>query len=108
MPTTGLWFNLAHPWPLRAVLEMLAWQPETFGPARENHIMRSSSVVRTVRYGRGRIAYSTFDALAPCDDVLRLAFAPTWSRPTASPCSFGRTRRKTASRSSRCPTATVC
>ena len=58
-------------------MEMLAWQPETFGPARENHIMRSSSVVRTVRYGKGRIAYSTFDALAPCEDVLRLAFAPT-------------------------------
>ncbi len=76
-PTTGVWFNLAHPWPLRAVLDMLAWQPELFGPARENHIMRTSSVVRTVRYGRGRIAYSTFDALAPCDDVLRLAFAPT-------------------------------
>ena len=73
----GSMFNLAHPWPFRAVLEMLAWQPETFGPARENHIMRSNSVVRSVRYGKGRIAYSTFDALAPCEDVLRLAFKPT-------------------------------
>ncbi len=98
-------FNLAHPWTFRAVLDFLAWQPETFGPARENHIMRSSSVVRAVRYGKGRIAYSTFDALSPCEDVLRLAFAPPPSRPTASPCSFGRTRRRTASRSSRCPTA---
>ena len=73
---TGVWFNLAHPWPFRVVMEMLAWQPETLGPARENHIMRSSSVVRAVRYGKGRIAYSTFDAPAPCEDVLRLAFTP--------------------------------
>ncbi len=74
---TGVWFNLAHPWPLRAVLEMLAWQPELFGPARENHVLRSSSVVDSVCYGKGRIVYSTFDALAPCEDVLRLAFMPT-------------------------------
>ena len=68
---TGVWFNLAHSWPLRAVLEMLAWQPELFGPARENHVLRSSSVVDSVCYGKGRIVYSTFDALAPCEDVLR-------------------------------------
>jgi len=74
---TGVWFNLAHPWPFRAVLEMLAWQPEVLGAARENHIMRSSSVVRAVRYGKGRITYCTFDAPAPCADVLRLAFVPT-------------------------------
>ncbi|MGO8688760.1 MAG: malectin domain-containing carbohydrate-binding protein [Thermoguttaceae bacterium] len=73
----GQWFNLAHPWPLRMVMEMLAWQPEWFGPARENHIMRSTSVVRDVRYGKGRVAYRTFDAEAPCEDVLRLAFTPT-------------------------------
>src|SRR5208337_4327898 len=74
---TGVWFNLAHPWPFRTVLEMLAWQPEVLGPARENHIMRSSSVVHAVRYGKGRITYCTFDAPAPCEDVLRLAFVPT-------------------------------
>ncbi len=72
----GAWFNLAHPWPLRAVLEMLAWQPEWFGAARENHLVRSTSVVNSVRYGPGRIAYQTFDAAAPCEDVLRLAFVP--------------------------------
>lgn len=72
----GAWFNLAHPWPLRAIMELLAWQPEWFGAARENHLMRSSSVVQSVRYGKGRIAYQTFDAAAPCEDVLRLAFVP--------------------------------
>jgi len=72
----GAWFNLAHPWPLRQVLEYLAWQPELFGANRENHIMRTSSVVKTVCYGKGRVAYSTYDARAPCRDVLRLAFQP--------------------------------
>jgi hypothetical protein len=75
--TAAGWFNSAHPCPLRMVMEMLAWQPELFGAARENHIMRSTAVVRSVCYGKGRIAYATFDALAPCEDVLRLAFAPT-------------------------------
>lgn len=72
----GVWFNLAHPWPLRQITECLAWQPELFGANRENHIMRTTSVVKTVRYGKGCVAYSTFDAAAPCQDVLRLAFQP--------------------------------
>lgn len=72
----GAWFNLAHPWPLRCTMDMLAWQPELLGANRENHIMRATSVVREVRYGKGRVAYSTFDATTPCEDVLRLAFVP--------------------------------
>jgi hypothetical protein len=72
----GAWFNLAHPWPLKTVLECLAWQPDTMGAGRENHIMRSSSVVREVCHGKGRVAYATFDAKTPCEDVLRLAFRP--------------------------------
>lgn len=77
----GAWFNLAHPWPLRATLDMLAWQPEWFGAGRENHLVRTTSVVQSVCYAKGRIAYRTFDAQAPCQDVLRLAFVP--SRVTA-------------------------
>jgi hypothetical protein len=73
---TGAWYNLAHPWPLRCVLEMLAWQPQLLGANRENHLVRSSSVVRSIRYGKGRIAYSTYDGASPCEDVLRLAFSP--------------------------------
>jgi hypothetical protein len=70
------WFNLAHPWPLCSVLDMVAWQPATMGANQENHIVRSASVVRTVTYGKGRVSYSVFDAAAPCEDVLRLAFQP--------------------------------
>ncbi|MHB1035711.1 MAG: malectin domain-containing carbohydrate-binding protein [Pirellulales bacterium] len=73
---TGAWYNLAHPWPLRCVLEMLAWQPQLLGANRENHVVRTSSVVRAIRYGKGQIAYSTFDGASPCEDVLRLAFSP--------------------------------
>jgi hypothetical protein len=73
----GAWFNLAHPWPLRCTLDCLAWQPEVLGANRENHIVRSDSVVCMVRYGKGRITYCTFDAASPSGDVLRIAFQPT-------------------------------
>ena len=74
---TGEWSNLAHPWPLCQTMEALKWMPETFGPARENHIMQSSSVVNHVVYGDGKITYSTFDAPPETVDVLRLSFLPT-------------------------------
>jgi len=73
----GSWFNIAHPMPLRFLLEAMAWLPEELGASRENHIMRSSAVVTSVVYGPGRIEYSTFDAPTETVDVLRLAFAPT-------------------------------
>jgi hypothetical protein len=73
---TGEWSNLAHPWPLCQVLEAIAWLPEDFAPNRENHIVRSTSVVRDVRYEKGDITYSTFDAPPGVQEVLRLAFNP--------------------------------
>jgi hypothetical protein len=72
----AIWFNCGHTWPFKALLDHIAWQPELLGASRENHIARSASVVTDVRYSRGRIAYRTFDAIAPSEDVLRLAFAP--------------------------------
>ena len=73
---TGEWSNLAHPWPLCQALEAIAWLPEYFGPNRENHIVRSTSVVTSVLYEQGRIAYSTYDAPPGVQEVLRLAFQP--------------------------------
>jgi hypothetical protein len=72
----AIWFNCGHTWPFRCLLEHMAWQPELTGASRENHIMRSAAIVTDVRYGKGKIAYKTFDAIAPSEDVLRLAFAP--------------------------------
>lgn len=71
------WFKIAHPMALKHVLGVIAWMPEVFGASRENHIVRSSSVVSSVVYGDGAITYTTHDAIAPCEDVLRLAFRPS-------------------------------
>jgi hypothetical protein len=73
---TGEWSNLAHPWPLCQALEAIAWLPREFGPNRENHILRSSSIVSEVLYAKGRISYTTYDAPPGVQDVLRLAFRP--------------------------------
>jgi len=74
---TKEWSNLAHPWPLCQVMEAMAWTPELFAPKRENHILRSTSVVNHVVYEKNRIEYTTFDAPDNTVDVLRLSFAPT-------------------------------
>ncbi len=71
------WFKIAHPMALKHCLNAIAWQPDIFGPSRENHIVRASSVVRHVVYGKGRIEYETFDAPSPTEDVLRLSFVPS-------------------------------
>jgi len=72
----GEWFKIAHPMALKHVLGTMAWLPDVLGAAGENHIMRTSSVVREVRYRPGEVSYRTFDAEAPAVDVLRLAFDP--------------------------------
>ncbi len=73
---TGEWSNLAHPWPLCQTLEAIAWLPQYFAPNRENHIVRSSSVVTNVLYEKDRIAYAAYDAPPGAQEVLRLAFQP--------------------------------
>jgi len=75
--TAGDWSELIGFGPILCGLEVLSWMPDVFGPPRENHIARSSALVRSVVYGKGRVEYATFDAPAPAVDVLRLAFAPT-------------------------------
>jgi hypothetical protein len=72
----GGWFQIAHPLPLKYVLDAMAWLPGPLGPNRENHILRTSAVVSCVHYGAGRLAYATFDAPANTVELLRLAFRP--------------------------------
>jgi hypothetical protein len=72
----GEWFNGTHPSALHWILTAMGWLPEVMGPARENHIMRSSAVVTSVQYGKDRIQYATYDAPADTIDVLRLAYEP--------------------------------
>jgi Malectin domain len=73
----GTWFKIAHPMALLYVLRTMGWLPKITGANRENHIMRSTAVVRRVFYGKGVIRYSTHDAPVHTVDVLRLAFIPT-------------------------------
>jgi hypothetical protein len=74
--TAREWSELIGFGPVLCGLEIMAWLPDLFGPARENHMVRSSSIVTNVVYGQGRVGYSTFDAQPPCVDVLRLSFFP--------------------------------
>lgn len=72
----GDWFKIAHPMALKYALAAIAWLPETLGAARENHIVRSTSVVQSVIYGKEWLFYATFAAPGRSVDVLRLAFRP--------------------------------
>lgn len=74
--TAREWSELIGFGPILCGLEILAWLPDLFGPARENHLVRSSSLVNAIAYGPGRIEYTTFDAPVPSVGVLRLAFRP--------------------------------
>jgi hypothetical protein len=79
------WFKIAHPMALKHVLRNISWMPDLMGPNRENHLMRSSGVVKRVVYGKDRISYSAFDAPAPAVDVLRLAYSPKSIMANAKP-----------------------
>ncbi len=84
----GAWFKIAHPMALKHTLAAMAWLPDILGPNRENHIMRTTAVVRSVTYGKGKVAYATFDAQAPCVDVLRLAFVPRQASADGKPIAY--------------------
>ncbi|MHB1457090.1 MAG: carboxypeptidase regulatory-like domain-containing protein [Armatimonadota bacterium] len=72
----GAWFKIAHPMALKYMLGTIGWQPEELGANRENHIVRSTSVVNSVIYGKGKITYTTFDAPIGTTECLRLSFIP--------------------------------
>ena len=72
----GGWFQGAHPDILLETLQAMSWLPAITGAGRENHIMRTSSVVTNVDYEPSRLVYSTFDAPPGAMEVLRLAFKP--------------------------------
>src|SRR5690606_38226084 len=71
------WVNGTVPSAMKWTLRTMGWLHRIMGAARENHIMRSTSVVDSVVYGKGEVIYSTFDAPRNTVDVLRLAFSPT-------------------------------
>jgi hypothetical protein len=60
---TGYWFSDGYGDYMRHFLRGMASVPE-WAPKNENHLLRSSSVVREILYARDRIQYQTFDATA--------------------------------------------
>ncbi len=59
---------------IRNFLWAMGAMPE-LAPKGEDHLLRSSSVVRSVEYGKRSLRYRTFDADGT--EVLRLSYAPT-------------------------------
>ena len=101
------WSELIGLGPILCGLEILGWMPDVLGAARENHLVRSSSAVTSVVYGKGRIEYTAFDAPADSVDVLRLAFRPSrCHRRWKTRWNFAPTWTPTAGPSRACPAAT--
>jgi len=67
------WFSDGYSDYLRHFNWVMGAIPE-LAPRRQDHLLRSSSVVRQIQYAAGRVAYATFEKEAT--EVLRLSFAP--------------------------------
>lgn len=72
-PGNTFWFSDGYGDYLRSFNWAMAAMPE-LAPKRQNHLLGSSSVVQSVAYSRGSVAYRTFDA--DSTEVLRLRFRP--------------------------------
>ena len=69
-----IWFTDGFGDYARHFMIAMAAVPE-WAPPGETHLLRSTSVVRSVTYGANRVDYTTFDGAA--QEVLRVAFTPT-------------------------------
>ncbi len=72
-PTNDIWLTDGYGDYVRHYLRAMAAAPE-IAPSSQNHILRSTSVVKTVSYLTNQVNYSTFDASAT--EVLKLNFVP--------------------------------
>ncbi len=70
----GWWFSDGYGDYIRHFMVGMAAIPD-WAPARENHLLRSTSIVKRVTYDPTRVAYVTFDATST--DVLRVRARPT-------------------------------
>jgi hypothetical protein len=74
MAEDEFWYSDGYADYIRHFLAGMGSVPE-WSPAGENHLLRSSSVVRKVSGAPGELSYTTFDGNAT--EVLRVAFRPT-------------------------------
>jgi len=70
---TGYWFSDGYGDYARHFQRGMASVPE-WAPAHEAHLLGSSSIVRKIEYGAGRINYTTFDTAS--HEILKLPTAP--------------------------------
>jgi hypothetical protein len=70
----GWWFSDGYGDYIRHFLMAMAAVPD-WAPRREDHLLRSTSIVGHIEYGPGRVRWKTFDAAA--EETLRLTFRPT-------------------------------
>ena len=70
----GWWFSDGYGDYIRHFMVGLGAMPE-WAPPRENHLLRSTSIVRDVTYEDDRVSYVTFDSIA--HEVLRVRSRPT-------------------------------
>jgi hypothetical protein len=73
MAEDEFWFSDGYADYIRHFLAGMASVPE-WSPPGEDHLLRSSSVVRKMNYAPGKLSYTTFDGDAT--EVFRLAFRP--------------------------------
>ena len=74
---TGYWFSDGYGDYMRHFLRGMASVPE-WAPADEDHLLGSTSVVRSIHYGEGEITYATFDHRSR--ETLRLRRQPVGVR----------------------------
>jgi hypothetical protein len=73
-PYDMVWLTDGYGDYVRHYLRAMAAAPE-LAPQRQNHLLRTNSVVKSIRYAPESVAYTTYDNAA--HDLLRVAFTPT-------------------------------
>ncbi len=69
----GAWFSDGYSDYIRHFSDALAYVPE-WAPAGENHLLKCSSVIKSISYSSEKIEFTTFDNAS--ESVLRLALKP--------------------------------
>jgi hypothetical protein len=71
---TGYWFSDGYGDYMRHFLRGMASVPE-WAPAKENHLLRSRSIVRSIQYSPEKIVYTTFNPAS--EEIFKLADCPS-------------------------------
>ncbi len=73
-PYDMVWLTDGYGDYVRHYLRAMASAPE-LAPKDQNHLLRSSSVIKSIRYAPSEVTYTTYDVEG--QELLRLTFAPT-------------------------------